>query len=294
MDIILNEKEYAENCLAKGYVSSKPYNDLTILAKYYYHNYNYRKKMITKLLLSFLEQNYSRFFASKNTWIDTVEKIAKNAGKKPLYENDGVWITENELSVINGLENIKLKKIAFSFLCLAKFNNLRNPKNNNWVSNDLKDIFQTARVQCSVMKRAEIRGDLQLLGLIEFPKKNGNLSSRVTFVSTNDNDRKVLHITDFRELGYAYLKYIGEDYIECASCGILINHGKTKSRKYCANCLKTDVGGTKTISCLKCGKQFEVSKKNHKTNMCSSCYEKYRIDYMNIYYIENHRKKIRK
>ena len=45
--IILNEREYAENCLQNGIVDTKPFVTLSILAKYYYHECGYRKKKIT-------------------------------------------------------------------------------------------------------------------------------------------------------------------------------------------------------------------------------------------------------
>lgn len=270
MNIVLNEKKYAEECLENGVMTLKPQETLSILAKYSYSQ-GFKKKQIVEILLRFLDMYYPRYLASKNTWIDTVERISRNADKYPLHEIDGVWITKSELAVIDNLETMKQRKVMFVYLCLAKYYNQRNEKNNNWVNTELKDIFQTARVQCSVLQRAELRGDLHLLGLLEFPKKNGNLSSRVTFVSNDDNDERVLHITDFRELGYAYLKYCGEDYVECASCGVLINHGKTKSRKYCSNCAGyIPIGYVKKV-CIDCGGQFDVDSRNTNKIRCNSC-----------------------
>ena len=50
--IILNEKEYAEDCINNGYVDKKPFLTLSILAKYYYHCLGYRKKKIISLFTS--------------------------------------------------------------------------------------------------------------------------------------------------------------------------------------------------------------------------------------------------
>lgn len=278
MNIVLNEKKYAEECLKNGIMTLKPQETLSILAKFLF-SMGHKKKQITEILLKFLDNYYPRYLASKNTWIDTVERISKNADKYPLYEFEGVWITKSELDVIDNLKTMKQRKVMFVYLCLAKFYNQRNEKNNNWVNTKMKDIFQAARVQCSVLQRAELRGDLQLLGLLEFPKKNGNLSSRVTFVSNDDNDERILHITDFRELGYAYLRYCGEDYIECASCGILVKNNKYKSRKYCNVCNGSTSKGIIKKVCIDCGKQFEVYYKSNRKIRCDSCQETYRKKY---------------
>ena len=51
-----------------------------------------------------------------------------------------------------------------------------------------------------------------------------------------------IKITDFRNLGYQYLKYYGEPYFECANCGIVTkykdpdNIRSTRQQKYCASC----------------------------------------------------------
>ena len=42
--IVLNEREYAENCLQNGITNDNLYFTLSILARYYYHHLGYRKK----------------------------------------------------------------------------------------------------------------------------------------------------------------------------------------------------------------------------------------------------------
>ena len=42
---------------------------------------------------------------------ESIEKIARNAGEYPLYEIDGVWITQYELDMIATLEDDKLERI---------------------------------------------------------------------------------------------------------------------------------------------------------------------------------------
>ncbi|MCD8291184.1 MAG: hypothetical protein LUC91_06755 [Prevotella sp.] len=271
----MNERDYAEQCIKDGNMGDKPYNTLMILAKYYY-SIGLKNKKISENLKEFLEENYPKYKHFRKTWDDTVESIVRKAKRYPLYENDGVWITQSELDKIEELKTKTMRRVMFTILCLAKLGNLRNDKNNGWVNNDRKEIYTLARVNCSVAERNFKIGDLKDLGYLQLAKKNGNLSVRVTFI---DNDgKKVLFISDFRELGYEYLKYCGENFIRCQDCGILVRGNKAGTRKRCNNCEGYTRQDTKIIVCADCGKQFRVNSHNTKTTRCADCYEKYRRD----------------
>lgn len=268
--IILNEKEYAEECLKNKTINNKPFITLSVLAKYYYHYYGYRKKKITELLADYMDKYYPHYSSNKSSWDENIEKLATNAGKFTLFEIDGVWITKAELETIQNIHNKVLERLGFTMLCLAKLNNIKNPQNQGWVNDDAKEIFSLARISCSVINRYERIGMLNQIGLLEFPKKNDNLSSRVTFI--NDESDKVLFISDFRELGYEYLKFTQNgNFIRCQDCGILIRNNKSQTKKYCSDCAGYTSQETKTVVCIDCGKEFEVSSKNNKTFRCKIC-----------------------
>jgi len=257
--IILNEREYAETCINTGDVGENVYITLQILAKYYYEQ-GMRTKRIEKALLEFLKENYKRYHANILKWQETVERISRRAGKYPLYDISEILITQAEIDTINSIEEsngrTELKRLAFTILCLAKLANKRNVKNNGWVNEDAKDIFKMAHISASKLKQYQMLGDLGLLGLLEFPKKNDNLSNRVTFV--NDDSPYVISI------------------VRCASCGRLIKNNKAKTKKYCSECAGYQTWDTKTIICVDCGKTFDVDAKNNQTNRCNNCYDKYR------------------
>lgn len=269
--IILNEKEYAEECLKNKFISDKPFLTLSILAKYYYHHLNYRKKKIVELLTNFMESYYPRYDCSKSSWDDSIEKIVSRVNKYKLFEIDGIWITKDELDTIQNIHNKVLERLAFTMLCLAKLNNLKNPKNQGWVNLDAKEIFSLARISCSVISRYEKFGILNQLNLLEFPKKNDNLSCRVTFI--NDNSEKVLFISDFRELGYEYLKFTGGNFIRCRECGVLIKNNKNGTKKYCPACTGYTPQETKTITCVDCGEEFEIDARLSNKCRCAACQE---------------------
>lgn len=275
--IVLNEKEYAEQCLKSKTIGDKPFFTLSILAKYYYHCHGYRKKKITDLLISFISECYPRYSCNRADWDVHIEKMAASAGKYTLFEIDGIWITRAELDAIEGIHNKVLERLAFTMLCLAKLGNARNSKNNGWVNYTAKDIYSMARISCSVIDRYEKLSQLNQLSLLEFPKKNDNLSSRVTYV--DDDSEKILFIYDFRELGYEYLKYKGENFIRCHECGILIRNNKAGTKKYCHQCAAYSPIETKEIVCVDCGNEFRVDARISNKIRCSCCQEIYRRNY---------------
>ena len=274
--IILNEREYAENCLQNGTVDVKPFTTLSILAKYYYHHCGFRKRKITFLLLDYLSKYYPRYELNEFSWQTTIEKIAANAGKYSLYEISGIKITDSEMEVIKNIHNKVLERLMFTMLCLAKLGNAKNPKNNGWVNADSKDIFGMARISCKSNEREIKIGKLWQMGLLEFSKRNDNLNCRVTFI--NDDSDEALFISDFRELGYEYLAYNGENFIRCSECGILTRGNKTGTKRYCKNCATYTPIETKRVICVDCGKEFETYSKDNKSCRCSDCYTIYRAD----------------
>lgn len=279
--IILNEAKYAEECLENGTIDKKPFNTLSILAKYYYHKHGYRKKKIVELLSGFMSKYYPNYNVDKHSWNETIKRIAANAGKFKLYEIDGISITEAQMETIQSIKNAQLERLAFTLLCLAKWGNLRNENNNGWVSRDAKEIFTLARVGGSSESRDYRINDLMRMGLVELPKKNTNMSIRVTYI--NDKSEELLLISDFRELGYEYLNYKGAHLIRCVECGILMRDNKYHNKKYCKKCNAYQPIKFRRIECVDCGKIFESFPSSRRIR-CDECQkeERKRINRENI------------
>lgn len=190
-----------------------------------------RKQKIISELDTFMNSNYPHY--NPVDWMQTIERYANKAGKYPLCECSGIWITEHELMTIAGIRDKVLERLAFTLLCLAKFRNFRNSNNNNWVSNEDGEIYKLARITTSAFDKGIRFNKLRELGLIEFAKKVDNLNIQVLFVDDDSDD--VLFVSDFRELGNEYRLYKGERYIRCSDCGILVKNTNGK-RKYCKEC----------------------------------------------------------
>ena len=273
MNIILNEKEYAEECLKKNDPIDQPAYMISLLARYYYHCKGLRNAKISKLLIDFLDARYPAYVYNKDAWTDRIDVAIARAKKSPPHEIDGIWITEAELITIESLHNKVLERLAFSLLCFAKLFNKRSPKNNGWIHADLRDVFKTARISDPQEQRYFRLNALYTAGLIAFPSKLDNPSFRVTFI--NDESPDKLFISDFRELGYEYLKYKGENFIRCGECGILVRGNKNGTKLYCSDCLRDRIYvppmEVKAKRCIDCGDLFEVSAKNNKSTRCPHC-----------------------
>lgn len=210
---------------------SKAYIFLSIYARYLYHKKNLRRAGITKILNSFMENNYPGY--NPVDWSPYIEKCTTAAKKYALCECKGVWVTENELETIGNINNKVLERLAFTLICLAKFGNYRNPDNNNWVSYKNSDIYSMACINTTAFEKDIKFNKLKELGLIEYAKKINNLSVKVLYI--DEGSRKKLFINDFRKLGYEWRLYNGEKYIRCENCKVLTKNTNGK-RKYCKDC----------------------------------------------------------
>lgn len=277
----MKESEAVQEIINRKSVSENAYADLILLVKYFYSqakmsNKKLKTKEVIAELQEYLKPQYDNY--QSVDWYNRLEKMIKKYKNTPLYDVDSIPITDSELTTIKSIKNKRLEKIAFVSLVLAKYYNLKNDRNNGYVNVEYGIIFNLSRVTATVMYgQPLLLNDLKQLGLIQTASRIDNPNFRVLFV---DNDSPVvLHITDMRELGYQYLKYKGEKFIECAECGVLLRK-KNNATKYCPSCRGYQPIQFKTLTCVDCGKEFVVSGNVKNCKRCEHCQkEKRRIQY---------------
>ena len=233
MSIVLNEYEWAERMISNHELGKKPIETLNRVAKYYLEN-RYSKREIRKLLDTFLTQCDPS--VSLVHWSDTLDKVAKNVGKFPLIRLDGVNITHKELERIEALGGKQVRRLAFTLLCIAKYWDAVSESNNHWVNSPDKEIMQMANINTSIKRQSLMFSELRDAGFIKFSKKIDNLNVQVLFIEPGET---AIHIQDFRNIGYQYLKYYGAPYFDCVNCGITVKiqePARGRRQKYCPSC----------------------------------------------------------
>ena len=162
--------------------------------------------------------------------------IMQLPNKYPIIKMDGVDISVEEMEAIEKLEGKQLRRLAFTLLCVAKYWDAVSEKNDHWVNTPDREIMQMANVSTSIKRQSAMFAELKAVGMIRFSRKIDNLNVRVVFMEDGET---VLHIQDFRNLGYQYLKYYGGPYFECENCGLTVKiqePARGRRQKYCPSC----------------------------------------------------------
>lgn len=236
MSIVLKEHEWAENMIRSKSLGKKPSETLSRVARYYIDK-GYNKKDTRKLLDTFLIQCDPE--SSLPKWSDTLDNALNRALKHEAVCIEGIDITKPEMDKIDALDGKQIRRLAFTLLCLAKYWVTVMPNSDNWVNNKDNEIMALANINTSIKRQGAMYWSLRACGMVQFSKKVDNTNVRVCFV---EDGEIVLHITDFRNLGYQYLKYHGEPYFECKNCGITTKYDNPNNKnsyakqKYCRPC----------------------------------------------------------
>lgn len=229
-NIVLNERACAEYALDNLSLGAKPIETLGRVARYYY-SIGYKKKDIGSLLEDFMLKCDPAINIVK--WQAAIDRQVSSADKYELIDISGISITRAEIDKIQQIDGKLLQRLMFTMLCLAKYGNAVNPKNNNWVNKKDKEIFSLANISLTTKRQSLMINDLWTMQYIGFSRVVDNININVKII--DDSSPTVLYISDFRNLGNQYMRYCGEKYIECECCGKVVkeNHGK---QHYCNEC----------------------------------------------------------
>lgn len=171
-------------------------------------------------------------------WDAAIERAIKSAKKNELIIMDHITITKPEIEKIDSLTGRQLKRLAFTLLCVAKFYHNLPGSRGMWVNTPDKEIMKMANINTSIKRQCAMFAELRDAGLIRFSNKVDNTSVEVLFAEDGD---AAMEIRDYRNLGYQYLMFHGEDYFVCEECGITEKaaartNNRGRKKKYCQNC----------------------------------------------------------
>ena len=149
------------------------------------------------------------------------------------------------MKTIRDLNGRQLQRLAFTLLCLSKYWHTISPQTDYWVNNKDNEIMAFANINTSIRRQCLMFGALKENGLIRFSKRIDNTNVRVCFADDDDsNSTPVMHVSDFRNLGYQYMMFIHKKnrynpYFECENCGITVKYTDPKNgrkQKFCKSC----------------------------------------------------------
>lgn len=229
--IILNERKWCEDILEEQKLGRNGYEKLSKLAKYYRAS-GYSNDEIFRKLTEFVLRCDPRAVMCKwNGYIDTAVKYSKKAS---LIEIDGINISRDDIEWVERESARNKRKLLFTMLCIAKYFNTINDKNNNWVNTKSKDLFAHAGIVVSVKRQNEMLHDLWKAGFIEFSLKVDNTNIRLTKDVSNDVE-PIAVIDDMTNIGNWYLMICGERYVQCCDCNAVVKR-LSNSQKRCSKC----------------------------------------------------------
>ena len=236
--LILNEEKYA-----KDLYDGKNQDVKSIMAKIrYVTRYLVHSKLkgdddAYKETVKWLRQYHNNF--DESSYSNIISDAIKVAEKYPFYIIDNIKIAQSELEAISSLDNLRVEKILFVLLCMAKQQSMANGFTNGLVKYSITDLCKAARVSVPADDREYILYEIVQKGLLGYPKKNNTQCLIVNFINT---DEIVLELDedDCRELAYVYLnwKNDGKGYTKCQRCNRWMKQSKTKPKKYCEDCAK--------------------------------------------------------
>lgn len=232
--ILLNESEWAASLLTEKSMGEHPSDTLRIISRYYIDRGMPKRAVIDAVRNFVIRCDPS---AVMKNWEQLIEKSYHRAEKQPAIDIDYIPVTQSELDTIASLSGVQIRRVAFTLLCLAKYWRLRSPDTDYWVCTRDRDVFKMANVQTSIKRQCLMYHEMKECGLLRLPRKVDGKNVRVCFADENGAD--VMQISDFRNLGYQYLRYIGEPFYACENCGILSKVPNPKQRhkpKYCKEC----------------------------------------------------------
>lgn len=230
MGIVTNEREYAELALRNLDLGEHPTETLNCVAKLY-RSQGFSRTEIQDKLGAFLVRCDPQ--ANIVKWQDTLTRIVKLAFKYPLIEIHSIPVMESEIQLCKSIKSIQRQRLLFTLICLARLANSIKPENNNWVNRSDKEIFDLANIKTTQVRQSLLLNDLMTAGLISFSKKVDNVNMRLECL--DDNGKPVIQVSDFRNIGNQYMRYIGGKYIECQSCGLVVPRTGCR-QKYCTKC----------------------------------------------------------
>ena len=151
----------------------------------------------------------------------------------------GVVLNEKDI-----LNDKHLERVAFILLVYQKINEIKNPKSNGWINQNLSDIFSEANVRLIKEEKVTILHSLFKKEYIS--QKNSCDATGLLINYRNKNSKDKIIISNFTNVISYYYEYKNnEEWKECSICSKRFKKNNNK-QKYCYKCAK-EINKEKTL-----------------------------------------------
>ena len=240
-NVIFSEKKDIEKILSSGEVTQdNVVRIISSLAKYNFSIKNMNDKDNYEYIKNWLKIHYRHYVETE--LYSVIKQKIDAAHTYKLLESDDLIIYQSELDTILSANDIKVEKVLFVVLCVAKLQKNIFGYQNGKYKFSLTNIFKLARVHIPSKDRNNFMHSLLQKGYINAPFRVDDEQRYITFMSNEEHEDGVIKVNegDFDELAYIYLnwKHDGRGYTRCQKCNRLMKQSKTKPKKYCEECAK--------------------------------------------------------
>lgn len=275
----MNEVSQAEYIIETGEFGRKPGTSIFLLARYYRQIMGMRPKETIERIHDIMLQTYPGYVRAN--WENKIDTIVKNATSRQLVEIKSIPVTEAEIEAIQTMANVKERRLAFTLVVLAKYFNIINTDNNNWVNVEPSRVFSMACIHINSDAQATLYNQLTKHGIITYSHKTGNVNAKV--LCLYPDSPTACEVTDLRYIGNDYMMYCGKPYSVCLRCGATFKQNKKHNRKYCRECEGWHPVIRRKFTCADCGKEVFVVSRNTRSTRCPSCQTKERRRMYSVY-----------
>lgn len=276
---------YEENKLRDA-IENNHTDNLTISSAIWYAAVYYthlkpiaNKKELFNKIVEFVKNNFSDFkYEGYVNFINT--KISKANGHN-ITNIGSIPITVSEMKKINDLNDVRMEKLAFVVLALAKYENARSNSSKDIFYAKVPEIFRLARLAIPKNERNKYLHIAYQAGIISMNFSIGYDAITTGFVSHFNDDQVIMELDeyDYMDLAYSYLNYKNGGYKRCKVCNKWFKV-KNGNEQYCSS-HKTSHEPIieREIQCVDCGKIFKVPSSNSRSCRCNECQHKKQLEY---------------
>lgn len=235
--MIKSEYEQAIDILNSG-EKGVTFRQAMLIGKYYKH----QGMEVRKNLEKFIRSRVGEF--NEVVYDEWIEKILSAVDKYSLKTMETIPITQKEIDCFVSIENNEARKLLFAMWVYGKYGLLNSKAKDRitssikvFVMNDVKELFELAKIPYSTAKYNQLSKILVDLGLISFSFKKNDAILMVDFMGD-----KVDEIPIDSDMVYYLYYLLGDKMVfKCQRCGKWSRKSSVKSttQKYCSDCRKS-------------------------------------------------------